>query len=251
MMKKLVVGLLFCFWMVIPWSVRAEEITVAVAANFTTAMRDIVAQFEKESGNKVNLAFGSSGKIYAQIRNGAPFQAFFSADQAKPTALTKGGEAIAGSQFTYAIGALALWSAKPAFVDAEASVLKQGSFNKLALANPKLAPYGAAAVDVLKHLGLEKQTQSHWVLGENISQTYQFVASENADIGFVALSQIMDKGKIKSGSAWLVPATLYSPIRQDAVLLSKGEHSAATKALLAFVKSAEAKAIIQTYGYKI
>lgn len=228
---------------------QAEEIRIAVASNFTAPMKDIVKEFEKSSGHRVKISFGSSGKFFAQIQHGAPFQAFFSADQAKPKALEKVGLVIPESRFTYAIGALALWSSKPGFVDDNASRLKSGNFNKLALANPKLAPYGAAAVEVLDSLKLKKATVKKWVRGENIAQTYQFVSTGNTDMGFVALSQVMAKDKINEGSAWIIPAELYNPIRQDAVLLQRGKNSQATQALLRFVRSEKAKGIIESYGY--
>jgi len=229
---------------------HAEQITIAVASNFTAAMRDIVAEFEESSGHQVKVSFGSSGKFYAQIKNGAPFQAFFSADQAKPETLEKDGLVVPGSRFTYAIGALALWSTKPGFVDDDANRLKTGNFNKLALANPKLAPYGVAAVEVLERLNLKESTVQKWVRGESIAQTYQFVSTGNTDMGFVALSQIMDKNRLKEGSTWVVPGELYNPIRQDAVLLMRGESSEAAQALLHFVRGDRAKAIIESYGYK-
>lgn len=228
---------------------NAEEIHAAVAANFTAAMKEIVAQFEKSSEHRVALSFGSSGKIFAQIQNGAPFQVFLSADQAKPQALEVAGLAVSGSRFTYAVGALALWSSKPDVVDEDYTRLKNGDFNKLALANPKLAPYGAAAVEVLDALKLKQATEPKWVMGENIAQTYQFVATGNADLGFVALSQIMDKGHVKEGSSWIVPDELYSPIRQDAVLLRVAKDSAGAKALLAYLRGDEARQIIASYGY--
>jgi molybdate transport system substrate-binding protein len=227
----------------------ADETLVAVASNFTAPMKEITTAFNQSSGHRVQLAFGSSGKFYAQIRNGAPFQAFFSADQAKPAGLEEAGFVVAGSRFTYAVGALALWSAKPDFVDGEALVLKHGGFNKLAMANPKLAPYGVAAVEVLQHLGLQPETRRKWVQGENIAQTYQFVASGNADLGFVSLSQVMRAGSIERGSAWIVPDALFSAIRQDAVLLPAGEHNQAARELLQFVRGDVAGAIMRSYGY--
>lgn len=228
----------------------AEELTVAVASNFTAAMKEIAAEFEKASGHRVKLAFGSSGKFYAQIKNGAPFQVFFSADTAKPTALERDGLAVPGSRFTYAEGSLALWSADPALVDDRTSVLKRGQFRKLALANPKLAPYGQAAVEVLRNLDLEETTRAKWVQGENIAQTYQFVATGNADLGFVALSQVVRGGRVKEGSAWIVPGDLYSAIRQDAVLLQRGAESDGAAEFLQFVRGEKARAIIESYGYR-
>jgi molybdate transport system substrate-binding protein len=228
----------------------AEEVNIAVASNFTAPMKEIVAEFEKSSGHQVRLSFGSSGKFFAQIKHGAPFMVFFSADQAKPQALEKEGLVVPSSRFTYAIGALALWSIQPGVVDSDATRLKNGNFNKLALANPKLAPYGAAALQVLDSLALREVTRSKWVKGENIAQTFQFVSTGNADIGFVGLSQIMNKGNIKEGSTWIIPSDLYSPIQQDAVLLQRGESSPAARALLRFVRSDRGKEIIHSYGYK-
>lgn len=228
--------------------VHAENIYVAVAASFTPAMKDIVARFEHDSGHRVILSSGSSGKFFAQIQHGAPFQVFLSADQEKPEALEKAGLSVIGSRFTYATGALVLWSTQPGFAKDDRRLQDQ-SFHKLALANPRLAPYGAAAVEVLESLNLRQATEPKWVMGENIAQTYQFVSSGNADLGFVALSQIMEKDQIKEGSSWIIPAGLYSPIHQDAVLLNRGKDSEGAKALLAYLRSNAAQAIIHAYGY--
>jgi molybdate transport system substrate-binding protein len=235
----------------LPMSLRAAEVQVAVAANFTAPMRAIAAAFEQDTGHKALLAFGSSGKFYAQIRNGAPFQVFLSADDEKPARLEQAGMAVAGTRFTYAIGQLALWSAKAGYVDNKGEVLKQGAYAHLAIANPKLAPYGAAAIEVLKNLGLLETVQPRLVQGENIAQTYQFVASGNAELGFVALSQVTRDGKLTQGSAWIVPAHLHAPIRQDAVILANGKDNAAASALMAYLKSDKAKAVIRAYGYGI
>ena len=229
---------------------RAEQLTIAVASNFAAPMQQIARQFEERSGHQVKLAFGSTGKIFAQIYHGAPFQGFFSADQAKPAQLVELGLAEAGSRFTYAEGKLALWSSKSKFVDSNGEVLAHGSYNRLAIANPKLAPYGAAAVEVLQQLGLEESTRPRWVQGENISQTYQFVASGNADLGLVAVSQLLQDGSTTKGSVWVVPEHLYSPIRQDAVILQRGLDSSAMNEFWEFVQSAEARAIIRAYGYR-
>jgi molybdate transport system substrate-binding protein len=229
----------------------AAEVQVAVAANFTAPMQVIAADFEKATGHKAQLAFGATGKFYAQIRNGAPFEVLLAADDETPARLEKEGAAVAGSRFTYAIGQLALWSAKPGYVDAKGAVLKQGAFTHLALANPKLAPYGAAAVETLGKLGLLGSIEAKFVQGENIAQTYQFISTGNAELGFVALSQIVEDGKLKRGSAWIVPASLHSPIRQDAVVLVKGKGNPAAAALLTFLKSDKARAVIQAYGYKL
>ena len=230
---------------------HAEKIMVAVAANFAAPMKAIAADFEKESGHKVVLSFGSSGKFYSQITNGAPFQLFLSADEEKPARLEKDGLVVAGSRFTYAVGTLVLWSSKADFVDAKGEVLRTGSYNKLAIASPRLAPYGSAAIEVLTRLGLLATVEPKFVQGENIAQTHQFVATGNADLGFVALAQIIQGGKISSGSAWVVPSTLHSPIRQDAVLLTTSKGNVATEALAAYLKSDKAKAIIRSYGYEI
>jgi molybdate transport system substrate-binding protein len=229
----------------------AEQIHAAVAANFLAPFKEVVNRFEHISGHRVIVSSGSSGKIFAQIQNGAPFQVFLSADQAKPEALEKAGLAAPGSRFTYATGTLVLWSTRPGFVDEDFTRLKNRDFNKLALANPRLAPYGAAAVEVLENLKLEDATRAKWVQGESIAQTYQFVASGNADLGFVALSQIMNRRHIREGSSSVIPDKLYSPIRQDAVLLKSGKDNSSAKALLNYLRSEEARGIILAHGYKI
>ena len=230
--------------------VRADEVQVAVASNFTAPMQIIAAEFEKDTGHKALLSFGSSGKFYSQIKNGAPFQVFLSADNTTPIKLEKEGLTVAGSRFTYAIGALVLWSANVNMVKGS-EVLKQGEFKHLAVANPKLAPYGAAAMEVLGHLGLSEVLKTKLVLGENISQTYQFAFTQNAELGFVALSQVMKDGKISGGSAWLVPATMHAPILQDGVILSNGKDSTAAKAFVEILKSPKAARIIQSFGYNL
>lgn len=229
----------------------AAEVQVAVAANFTAPMQAIAAAFEKDTGHKALLAFGSTGKFYAQIKNGAPFQALLSADDETPKKLEGEGMAVPGTRFTYAIGRLALWSAKAGMVDGKGDVLKTGNYAHLAIASPKLAPYGAAAIEVLKHLGLLEAVQPKFVQGENIAQTWQFVASGNAELGFVALSQVMKDGKLSSGSAWIVPASLHIPIRQDAVILASGKGNPAAGALMSYLKSEKAKTIFRGFGYDI
>jgi len=229
----------------------ADQVQVAVAANFIAPMQKIAAAFEKDSGYKVVLVSGATGKFYAQIKNGAPFEVFLAADTATPARLEEEGDAVSGSRFTYAIGKLALWSAQPGYVDGAGEVLKRGAFAHLAIANPKLAPYGAAAVETLKALQLFEAVQAKFVEGENIAQAQQFVASGNAELGFVALSQISEDGKITSGSAWIVPAQLHAPLRQDAVLLAKGKGRPAATALLDYLKSDKARALIKSAGYDI
>jgi len=232
-------------------SAQADEVSVAVAANFTAPMNAIAAEFAKDTGHKAQLAFGATGKFYAQIKNGAPFQMLLSADDETPAKLEKEGLADPASRFTYAIGTLVLWSAQPGYVDAKGDVLKKGQFNKLALANPKLAPYGKAAIEVLTGMGLIEGLTPRLVQGENIAQTYQFASTGNAELGFVALSQVMKDGKISSGSGWIVPGKLHAPIRQDAVILSTGQGNAAAIALMKYLKGDKARAIIRGYGYDI
>jgi len=192
------------FALLCAFSVRAAEVSVAVAANFTAPMKAIAAEFAKDTGHQAKLAFGATGKFYAQIKNGAPFQMLLSADDETPAKLIQEGMAVADSRYTYAIGTLVLWSAQPGYVDAKGEVLKKGRFNKIALANSKLAPYGKAAVEVLSGMGLINAVAPKFVQGENISQTFQFASTGNAELGFVALSQVMKNGKIASGSAWIV-----------------------------------------------
>ena len=228
---------------------QAKSVHVAVASNFSKTMKSLVTEFEKTSDYKIALSFGSSGKFYAQIKQGAPYELFFSADQAKPDALQKDGLAMASTRFTYAIGRLAVWSARPDFFNEIETKLKEGAFNKLAFANPKLAPYGAAALQVLRHLKLIDTTQSKWVRGENVAQTYQFVSSGNADLGFVALSQLLGKHKVEKGSYWLVPDIMHHAIKQDAVLLLGAAQSQGAKAFLDFMHTDKARNIIARYGY--
>lgn len=244
----LLTGLVFA---VSSLATQAAEVQVAVAANFTAPMQKIAAEFARDTGHKALLAFGATGKFYAQIKNGAPFQVFLAADDQTPAKLEAEGHAVPGSRFTYAIGALVLWSAQPDVVDDQGAVLKKGEFKHLAIANPKTATYGAAAVKVLTKLGLLESIQSRFVTGENITQTYQFIETENAELGFVALSQVMIDGKLTSGSAWIVPANLHEPIRQDAVMLASGKDQPAAKALLEYLKGAKAAAIIKSYGYAL
>ncbi len=227
---------------------QADEVSVAVAANFTAPMQQIAADFEKASGHKIVASYGSTGKFYAQIKNGAPFELLLAADDETPARLIKENAAVAGSQFTYAIGKLVLWSAKSTVVDDKGEVLKKGGFDHISLANPKLAPYGAAGVEVMKALGVYDALQPKIVSAENITQAYQFVSSGNALLGFVALSQVLKDGKI-DGSAWIVPAHLYAPIRQDVVMLEKGRGKPAAEALAKYLKGDKAKAVIKSFGY--
>jgi molybdate transport system substrate-binding protein len=229
----------------------ADEVQVAVAANFTAPMQQIAAEFEKETGHKIVSAFGSTGKFYAQIKNGAPFEVFLAADDETPTKLAKENAAVAATQFTYAMGKLVLWSAKPAIVDDQGAVLKQAGFDHLSIANPKLAPYGTAAVEAMKSLGVYDDLTPKLVTAENIGQAFQYVKSGNALLGFVALSQVMKDGKIADGSSWIVPARLYQPIKQDAIVLDKGKGKPAADALMKYLKGDKAKAIIHSFGYDL
>jgi len=231
---------------------RAGEVAVAVAANFGAPMQRLAAAFEAQTGHTVRISVGATGKFYAQIRNGAPFDVLLSADDETPARLEADAAAVPGSRFTYAIGRLVLWSAQPGFVDAQGAVLAQGRFRHLAVANPKTAPYGAAAVEVLTRLGLIDALRPRFVQAENIAQAHQFVASGNAELGFVALSQVWRDGAPGSGSAWIVPAGLHAPIRQDAVLLRRGADNPAARALLAYLRSdAQARALIRANGYEL
>lgn len=228
---------------------HADTVSVAVAANFTAPMQKIAAEFAKDTGHKAELSFGATGKFYAQISQGAPFGILLSADDTIPARLAREGKAVADSRFTYAVGKLVLWSRQEDYVDAQGAVLKTGQFQHVAIANPKLAPYGLAAQQTLARLGLLEQIRPRFVQGENIGQTYQFAATGNAELGFVALSQVMEDGKIKSGSAWLVPPSLHASIRQDAIVLNPAKDNAAAKALMDYLKGDKARAIITAYGY--
>ena len=230
-------------------SVNAGEVNAAVAANFTKPMQEIVAQFEKKTGNTVKLSFGSSGKFYSQIKQGAPFDVFISADVKNPKLLEDDGTAVKGSRFVYAQGKLVLWSKQSGFVDAKGAVLHDGKFNKLAYADAKLAPYGLAAKETMEKMGLWDSLQGKLVTGESIAQTYQFAASGNAELAFIALSQITKDGKVMDGSYWLVPGDHYSPIEQSAELLTAAKDKAAAQALLDYLKSDEARKVISSYGY--
>ena len=235
---------------------QAGEVTVAVAANFTAPMQHIAKAFEQDTGHKAQLAFGATGKFYAQIKNGAPFAVLLAADDETPARLEKEGLAIASTRFTYATGRLALWSKSPNLVDDKGEVLRNNNLNKIgiqkiALADPKLAPYGRAAMEVIHKLGVQDNVVPKLVQGESIGQTYQFVSTENAQLGFVALSQISVDERITQGSAWVVPQSMHAPLKQDAVLLKVGKDNAAAHALLKYLQGDTAKAIVTRYGYAL
>lgn len=230
---------------------QAEQVQVAVAANFAAPMKEIALLFEQDSGHKVLATVGSTGKFYAQIKNGAPFDILLAADEATPARLEQEGAALPHSRFTYAIGKLVLWSAKPGVVDGQGEVLKKADFAHLAIANPKLAPYGAAAVETMHKLKLYEVLEPKLVVGESIAQAQQFVASGAAELGFVAMSQVFERGRLKAGSAWTVPAGLYAPIRQDAIALKRGSGKPAVAALLKFMQGEQARTVIRSYGYEM
>lgn len=230
---------------------QAEVVQIAVAANFTAPARALAEIFARTTGHEAKLSFGATGAFYTQIKNGAPFDILLAADDERPIRLEKEGDTVPGSRFTYAIGQLVLWSAKPGFVDGEGAVLKGGNFNKIAIANPKLAPYGAAAVETMDKLGLAAALTPKLVTGESIGQTYNFIATGNAELGFVALAQVLDGGKMKSGSMWVVPAKYHAPIIQDAVILKRAAANPAAKAWMALMRSPNTQDFIRSYGYEV
>ncbi len=231
--------------------VHAGEANVAVASNFAAPMERIAVLFEKESGHTVKVSTGASGRLYAQIKGGARFDAFLSADEELPKQLMQEGLAVSGSRFVYATGRLVLWSSQPGLVDEKGAVLNRGNFNMLAIANPRFSPYGVAAKETLTKLTMWNAIQEKLGKGENVTQTFQLAATEKVDLAFIALSQIMRDGRVTAGSWWLVPAELHRPIRQSAVLLSGAKNQEAAKAFLAFLKSEKAKAVMRGFGYEL
>ena len=229
----------------------AATVHVAVASNFTAPLKIITAEFERVSGHTVVTSSGSTGKLYSQIKNAAPFDVFLAGDDATPARLQADGLGVANTRFTYAVGRLALWSADASLVDAKGEVLKAGKFSRLALASPKAAPYGMAAIETLRKLDLMNALEPKFVTGESIAQAYSFVASGNAPLGFVALSQVMENGQLKSGSMWLVPTQLHTPLKQDAVLLTPARSNPAAIAFMKFLQADGSRAIIRSFGYEI
>ena len=228
----------------------AAEVSIAVASNFSAPMQAIARAFEKDTGHKAVMAFGSTGSFHAQVLNGAPFQVLLAADATTPAQLEKAALAVQDSRFIYATGRLVLWSKQAAMVDDQGAVLRNSAFRKLAVANPKLAPFGAAALETLTSLGLLAQVRDRLVEGQNIAQTHQFVSTGNAELGFVALSQVYANGRIAEGSGWLVPANLHRPITQEAVLLNAGRDKPAAAALMAYLKGDRARGIMRAFGYE-
>jgi molybdate transport system substrate-binding protein len=242
---------ILCLLLAFSLNSQAATTLVAVASDFTKPMNEIAAAFEKATGHEAKLSFGSSGKAFAQIQSGAPYEIYLSASEKYPIELEKSGFAVIDSRFVYAIGKLVLWSARPGYVEDQGEILKTGDFKHIALADPAHAPYGVVAEEVMKNLGVLEKLEPLFVMGENISQTFQFVSSGNAELGFVGLAQVIDAdtGKIGSGSGWIIPDNLHSPFRQSAVLLKKGTENPAALALMDFLKSPPALAIIQKYGF--
>ena len=250
----MIVKVYFCtliiFFPILATAVVAEEVKIAAAANFLSTLKEIVINFENDTRHTAVVSSGSSGKLYAQIKHGAPFDVFFSADATRPKLMEKEGLAVQGSRFTYAVGRLTLWSPDSNLVKGDGkTVLSNRRFNHLAIANPKTAPYGAAAKSTLQVLELWEGIKGQIVQGENIGQTFQFVFSQNAQLGFVALSQVLDPKINGSGSRWDVPVDLYVPLHQQAVLLLNGQHKNAATAFLKYVKGPKARKIIKRFGY--
>lgn len=247
-MKKFLLSLVLVVLAVTP--ALAEQALVAVAANFIGPFREVAMEFEKTTGHTVQIASGSSGNFYSQIKNGAPFDVFFSADSERPKLLEEEGLGVKGNRFTYAIGRLVLWSPDPSLVKGE-DTLRSASFKRLAIANPKTAPYGVAAMQAMQKLGVWESVQPRIVMGESLGQTMGFIESGNSELGFLALSQVLDPKVKGNGSRWDVPNDLHEPIQQDVVLLTKGKDNPAAKALMEYMGGPQAKAIIERYGYEL
>lgn len=245
--------MLFVLW-VSASPVWAGEVLVAVAANFTRVARELVPLFEVSSGHRVRMSYGSTGRLYAQIEQGAPYEVFLAADDERPALAVTRGLALAESRVTYAVGRLVLWSARDDRINDGIEYLRSAQFSRLALANPKTAPYGRAAQEVMEQLGVWQKLQPLLVRGDSIAQTFQFAVSENADAGFIALAQLngwQGRERGAGGSYWVVPDTLHSPIIQDAVLLKRGEHNEAAHAFMAFLGSEPVRQLIARHGYDL
>ena len=249
--KMIRVIFILLFSLLRPLSGMADTVQVAVASNFSGAMQQIARDFRKDTGHEVTIMAAGTSKLYAQIKNGAPFEVLLSADDKTPAKLEAEVLAVPGTRFTYAVGKLVLWSAQPDRVDGEGKILRSGEFAHISLGNPKTVPYGQAAVEVLRRLGLYEALEPRFVLGENVAHTQQFVDSGNAELGFVAQSGVYKDGQLTGGSAWWIPDSLYTPIRQDAVLLKNGQNNAAARALLDYLRQPPAKAIMTSLGYGV
>ncbi len=235
-------------WLTVAQAVQAEEIRVAAASNFRNTGRMLAEQFNASHSEQVVMIFGSSGKLYSQISKGAPFDVLLSADAERPQKLEADGHAIAGTRVTYAIGKLVLWSSKTGLVDAQGEILRSGGFNKITMANPRHAPYGAAAREVLQKLQLEAALKGKIVLGGNIEQAFQYITSGNVDLGFVARAQLAQSIWGSQGSRWDVPDSLYTPIEQQAVLI---HDKPAARKFMALLSSPAARQLIQSHGYDL
>jgi len=229
---------------------QAGEVRVAVAANFAAPMQALAQSFQQTSGHSVATSVGATGQLYAQIKNGAPFDILLAADVSTPLRLEQEGATVAGTRVTYAIGKLVLWSKNPRRIDNQGQILRTGAFDKIAIANPRLAPYGTAAMQVLQNMGVVSSVRPKLVEAANIAQAYQFVATQNATLGFVALSQVSANGTLREGSVWHIPSHLYSPVRQDAVLLKASHHNPAAFAFYQFLKTDTARTLINSWGYE-
>ncbi|MFZ9873729.1 MAG: molybdate ABC transporter substrate-binding protein [Steroidobacteraceae bacterium] len=230
---------------------ESAEVQVAVASNFAAPAKSLARAFHRTTGHRAVISLGATGKLYAQIRQGAPYEVLLAADAATPAKLIDEGLALADTRMTYAIGRLVLWSRDTDRMDSNGKILSQGQFRRLAIANPKLAPYGAAAVQTLQALGALERLRSRLVEAANINQTFQFVASGNAEVGFVALSQVTRHDRLQKGSAWIVPANLHDPIIQEAVVLKRAGRNPAAQAWIRYLASNSAHEIIRSYGYEL
>ncbi|MFT6986036.1 MAG: molybdate transport system substrate-binding protein [Psychromonas sp.] len=229
----------------------AGQLSVAVAGNFYKPLKVISAHYQEQTGHQILLSVGATGKLYAQISNGAPFEILLAADRARPSKLVEQKLAVQGSQFTYGKGKLLLWSSDPALIDAAGEILKSPQIVHLAIANPKTAPYGAAAIEVLKNLGIYQQLKGKIVEGQSVGQSFQQISSGAVELGIIALSQVLVDHKIASGSGWIIPTTLYQPIQQDAVLLNEGKTNPIAKDFLRYLQTPECKEIIRSFGYQV
>lgn len=248
MKKSVILGLLM--GMILP--VTAAEVQVAVAANFTAPAKELAADFEKKTGDKLVLSFGSTGNFYAQIKNGAPFDVLLAADDTTPAKAVAEGYAIGGTSFTYVIGKLVLWSSDPQLIKGNAEILVTPAVKHIAVANPKLAPYGLAAHEAMEKLGIKASLSDKIVEGDSIGKTYQFVKTGNAQAGFIALSQCFRDGKLTGGSGWILPQELYGKIAQDAVLLNRGANNESAKRFLEYLRSSvKAREVYEAYGYDV
>jgi molybdate transport system substrate-binding protein len=244
--RKLIVS---CWLLLGAGTAVADTVQAAVASNFAPAIKRLAPLFERKTGHKLSASFGATGQLYAQIGNGAPFDVLLAADEQTPLKLIAEGRGVAGSNFVYAVGALVLWSSSPNIIDPDGKVLAEGKFSKIALANPKTAPYGQAAMETLQALGLHEKLQERFVTGENIAQTQQFIASGNVALGFIALAQVLALPEAEQGSHWIVPEHLHKPIAQQALLLQPAQDKKAAQAFLSFLQSPQATAIIRALGY--